>query len=565
MNRICIIAGFAFACLCSFTGIAFSEARDPVSRRIFDIIQSGQRSNVFTCRGQRICGISAIPEFYGKREYAPAWTLEGTPTRQLEDLVLALESCGDEGLSPEIYHFAEIQEILGKIRDSGSTPGAASPSILAELDVLLTDAFLLYATHLRAGRVDPESIHTSWVSFLPEIDLLRLLSEAIERGRIAQSLLELTPTDERYHQLKKLLLTYRRFSDEGGWPQLPSGPTLRPGELDLRVPALRRILTAMGDLEESAEQDGLLFDDSLEQALRRFQRRHGLEVDGILGRKTLSQLNRPIGGRIRQLEINLERWRWLPHDLGSRYLLVNIADFRLDAIESGRSVLDMRVVVGSHYRKTPVFSETMKYIVLNPYWHVPFRIAVKDKIPLIQKDPSYLSKNGFRVFLGWEADAPEVPPESVDWSGITQGNFVYRLRQDPGPQNALGRIKFMFPNHFAVYLHDTPQQVLFGKTVRTFSSGCIRVEKPLELAAYVLQGNPYWTRERIEAAIASDRNRTVLLDEPIPVHLLYWTAWVEPDGTPHFREDIYERDVLVDRALREVPPKPALVRSGSYQ
>jgi murein L,D-transpeptidase YcbB/YkuD len=352
---------------------------------------------------------------------------------------------------------------------------------------------------------------------------------------------------------------------EADLPQIPSGPTLRRGQIDGRVGVLRRVLGILKDLEDSADDGSLFFDESLERALRRFQRRHGLKVDGILGRESLSNLNRSMSERIRQIEINLERWRWLPHGLGSRYILVNIADFRLNVIEFGRSILDMRVVVGSDYRKTPVFTETIKYIVINPYWFVPFSIAVKDKLPLIRKDPSYLSKNGYRVFTGWEDDAQEVPPESIDWSRITRSNFRYRLRQDPGPQNALGRIKFMFPNRFSVYLHDTPQKPLFEKTVRTFSSGCIRVENPVELAAYVLQEDPHWDRQRIESAISQGKRRTINLKNPIPVHLLYWTAWVEPDGTVHFREDVYERDQSLDRALKEAPLKSGIQVGGFYQ
>lgn len=555
MGKIFLLVWIVTSSLWAIPGVTPSQGMAPVAQQIFNILKAGQKSNSFTCRKERICGTSAIPEFYRKRSYTPAWTLEGSLTAQARDLILALESSRDEGLSPEIYHFAEIQTVLAKLKESTLVLHAIPPSLLAELDILLTDAFLLYAAHLRAGRVDPESIQTSWVAFHPEVDLSLVLSEALASGRIIESLVALSPANEGYHRLKQALLSYRKISVETQWPKIPSGPTLRPGGTDARVGALKHLLKVMGDLEDSSDDGSLVFDESLEQALRRFQRRHGLEADGILGRQTLSQLNRPVAERIRQMEINLERWRWLPHDLGARYVLVNIAAFQLNVMESGRSVLDMRVVVGTDYRKTPVFSETMKYVVLNPYWDVPFRIAIEDKLPIIQKDPSYLSKNGYRVFAGWEENATEVAPESIDWSGINRSNFVYRLRQDPGPKNALGRIKFMFPNRFSVYLHDTPQQGLFQKTVRIFSSGCIRVEQPLALAAYVLQDNPDWNLEKIETVIASGNNRTIFLKFSIPVHLLYWTAWVEPDGTIHFREDVYERDQLLDRALKEVPLK----------
>jgi len=565
MNTVFTFISSAFAFLWVFSGFAYAQGPESVAKQIFGIIQAGQKTNIFTCRKERICGISTIPEFYLKRGYAPAWTLEGNPTPFAKELVSSLASSGYEGLSPEIYHYSEIQKILAQLGDSDSRSGTATPSTLAELDILLTDAFLLYATHLLSGRVDPETIHTAWVAFHPEVDLAGELSEALATGRIAERLAALTPSDEGYRRLKTALLIYRKNAAEKRWLQIPSGPALKSGETDARVALLRKFFKATGDLKNTADETSLSFDKPMDSALRRFQRRHGLEADGILGKETLNQLNRPVAGRIRQMELNLERWRWLPHDLGQRYVLVNIAAFHLDVVESGRSVLNMRVVVGTHYRKTPVFSETMKYLEINPYWNVPFRIAVEDKLPLIQKNPSCLLENGYRVLNGWEGDVTEVAPESIDWSGITRSNFFYRLRQDPGPQNALGRIKFMFPNRFSVYLHDTPQQKLFNMKVRTFSSGCIRVEKPLELATYLLNEDPAWSKEQIEKAIISEKNRAIILKNPIPVHLLYWTAWVEPDGAIHFRKDIYGRDLLLDRALKERPQSTESLVGKTYQ
>jgi len=550
--------------LVGFPGSGLSQSTDATARHILRIIEASQKNRAFVCRKERICGISAIPAFYQKREYAPAWTREGTPTLAVQDLLRALDASVLEGLSPEIYHLSEITTLLRKANLSQTEAEVLNPSMLAELDILLTDAFLLYAAHLRAGRVDPETIHTAWAAFLPEVDLGRVLSDALRSGRIMESLATLIPPAEGYRRLKEALAHYRTIAAAGPWPRIGPGPTLRHGDTDGRIPALKQLLEITGDLKGSADPESLQLDAPLEEALRRFQARHGIEVDGILGRQTLNALHVPPSERLRQMELNLERWRWLPHDLGKRHILVNIAAFRLNVVEAERSVLDMRVVVGTDYRKSPVFSETMKYVVLNPFWNVPFRIVVKDKLPLIRKDPGYLSTNGYRVFAGWEEHAEEVMPESIDWNGIDRSNFVYRLRQDPGPKNALGRIKFMFPNRFSVYLHDTPQQEFFQKTVRTFSSGCIRIQKPLELAVYVLGGTG-WDRERIEKAIDSGKNRVILLKNTLPVHLLYWTAWMEPDGTLQFREDIYDRDLLLDRALKERPPGVTLSAGGNYQ
>ena len=230
---------------------------------------------------------------------------------------------------------------------------------------------------------------------------------------------------------------------------------------------------------------------------------------------------------------------------------MNIAAFRVDVVESVETVLTMRAIVGRAYRRTPVFSDTVRYLVLNPSWNVPHSIAVNDKLPLIRQDPGYLERYGYRLYRGWGANAARVDPDTVDWSRITARNFPYRLYQEPGPHNALGRIKFMFPNRFDVYLHDTPERQLFQRTTRTFSSGCIRVERPRDLAGYLLRGAPSWTPDRIDRVLAAGTETTVSLPEPVPIHIQYWTAWAEGDGTVHFRPDIYDRDDSLDRALRE--------------
>jgi murein L,D-transpeptidase YcbB/YkuD len=269
---------------------------------------------------------------------------------------------------------------------------------------------------------------------------------------------------------------------------------------------------------------------------------------------TLAELNVAPARRVRQLELNLERWRWLPQDLGHRHILVNIAGFELDVVEDGQTVLDMRVVVGRPYRRTPVFSDTMRYLVLSPYWHVPRNIAVRDKLPLIKRDPAYLAKQELRLFAREGGTVREVDASAVDWTAVTPANFTYELRQEPGPLNALGRVKFMFPNKYNVYLHDTPARELFARASRDFSSGCIRLEKPLELAVQLLRHDPRWTRMRLDSMIAQRVERMVPLAEPVPVHLLFWTAWAAPDGSIHFRRDLYGRDARLERAL--VAPAP---------
>jgi murein L,D-transpeptidase YcbB/YkuD len=320
------------------------------------------------------------------------------------------------------------------------------------------------------------------------------------------------------------------------------------------VAALRERLHLEDD--PGIDQDADLFDEALERAVRKFQRRHGLAADGAVGTATRAELNVSVERRVEQLELNLERRRWLPEDLGRRHIIVNIAAFALEVVEEEAVVLAMRVVVGGLEHRTPVFSDTMRYLVLNPYWNVPTDISVGEMLPKIRQDSSYLARSNVRVFLNAGPDAREVDPATVDWSAITQADFPFRLRQDPGPLNALGRVKFMFINKFNVYLHDTPARPLFEASERDFSHGCIRLQRPIELAAYLLQPDPYWHRDALLRALDVAVDYAVPLPEPVPIHLLYWTAWADRDGTIQFRRDIHGWDTPLWQALRAPPPTP---------
>jgi L,D-transpeptidase YcbB len=352
------------------------------------------------------------------------------------------------------------------------------------------------------------------------------------------SLAEPAPTHEGYERLEQALERYRRSAGRSEYePQakpVPPGPALKPGAEGDRVAALRARLAATAEAEsaEPLPETELpeVFDATLEEAVRAFQERHGLPADGIAGASTLAELNRTAEDQIRKIEVNLERWRRLPADLGERHILVNIAAFRLDAIEDGRSVLDMRVIVGRTHTRTPVVSSAIERVVLNPSWYVPRGIASKEILP---KGRSYLRRNGF-----------EVLPDG-------------KLRQRPGENNSLGRVKFRFPNPFGVYLHDTPSRSLFDRTVRALSHGCVRIERPADLAAWVLRDDPQWSPEAVQDALDSGRERSVELPEPVPVHIAYWTAWVDDNGTLWFGQDVYDQD----RELTSFP-EVALGSSG---
>jgi murein L,D-transpeptidase YcbB/YkuD len=340
--------------------------------------------------------------------------------------------------------------------------------------------------------------------------------------------------------LEKAISQYRQLAAQGGWPQVPVGPTLHEGDQDERIPLLRERLVASADLAAPTDQ-GDVFDGTVKAAVQRFQARHGLTADGTVGARTLTELNVPIGERIRQLAASLERCQPLPSLLERRHILVNIADFTLKLYEDGKLLLSMPVIVGKTYRQTPVFNGCISSLVLNPSWEVPHSIATQDLLPKIKKNPGYLSQLHLRVFQGWKPSV-EIDPATIAWENLSQVRFPYRLRQDPGVTNALGRVKFLFPNPYDVYLHDTPAQALFQQDSRTFSSGCIRLGKPLDLAVYLLQGTNLGSMDAMTAALAREKTQSVAIPLPIAVHIAYMTAWVDHEGIIQFRRDIYKRD-----------------------
>lgn len=353
--------------------------------------------------------------------------------------------------------------------------------------------------------------------------------------------------DPAYLRLHHALVTYQNFvneggSPQGGWSKIPEGPKLQVGDRGARVIALRERLQVTGELKKKNVKEPELFDESLAESVKKFQSHHGLEEDGAVGKATLAALNVSAAQRVWQIEHNLARWPLEPREEPGLSVVVNIPDFRLDLMQDGKSILDMRVVVGLRNWQTPILDATMTHVVLNPKWHVPTKIAKQEVIPDIRKDPDYLKKKAMRVFARKDDKVEEVDPESIDWDD-TEGDFgALTFRQDSGDANALGRIKFLFPNKHDVYLHDTPSKSFFKRAYRALSHGCIRVEKPLDLAERVLADDPNWPRDQIQAGIRRGGERFVKLPQPIPVHLIYRTAWVEENGTVQFREDIYGLD-----------------------
>ena len=529
---------------------------DQVCHHIEKTIDGKEQNQKFICRGETICGLELLPIFYNARHYAPVWIDTKGVRPPAKALLQTLAHIDTDGLNPNDYHFASLQAMLADVEAQADAKAPKQPHQWAELDVLFTDAFLLLASHLSSGRVNPETLHTDWILSKQHLDLMELLNAVITESHLMRIVDDLRPAHSGYLQLKEALEKYKNMEKQGGWPQVPDGPTLRPGQHGARILTLRHRLHKTQDLlknETVAPPDQM--DDDLIEAVRRFQQRHGLKVDGLVGKKTLAQLNLPMQERIRQIQLNLERWRWLPDKLGDPYIMVNTAEFNLKIVQEQSTVLAMRVVVGQPARRTPVFSAQLRYLVINPYWTVPPTIAVEDVLPRVLADPDYLNRNQIKVYYGWDENATPLNPETVDWNNYGRDKFPFRMVQAPGPANALGRIKFMFPNKFDIYLHDTPHRALFGAVERDQSSGCIRVEKPVELASYLLKDTPGWSREKIEHIIAENQRQVVHLKTPIPLHLLYMTAWVDEQGIIQFRKDIYGRDAKLSKALEERLPK----------
>lgn len=481
--------------------------------------------------------------FYVQRDYRAGWLdAEGKPLPAANELVKALGEADREGLQPSDYDRAQLRKLLDGLQKGNGSPDARQ---LANVDLLLTDTYLKYASHVLSGRLAPRKVDPDWAIKPRSRNLATVLQDALSSGQIGESLQALAPKNKGYVQLRETLQRYRKIEQQGGWPTVTSA-NLASGAQGPQVRALRTRLLASGDLSGGEAEKNGGYDKAVADAVRRFQKRHGLPETGAVNAATQAALNVPVSERIRRVELNMERWRWLPDDFGSRYILVNIPSFKMSVFENGKLVIESKVVVGREERQTPTFTANMAYLVLSPKWYVPRSIAVKDKLPQLKRNPNALAKQNIRIY---DSAGRQVNPGSVNWKAVSANNFSYQLRQDAGPRNALGGIKFMFPNPYNVYLHDTPSRELFSRNQRTYSSGCIRISNPVELAEYLLKHDSRWNRDTILAASTSGKQRVVNLPQQMPVYLLYWTAWVDENGQVQFRDDIYNRDKPLVRAL----------------
>ncbi len=522
----------ALGCLLWQAGAWSQNATDAIRTLVEELHSTGS----LVVHAEPIASRELLPRIYENREFAPAWnTLE-----QIDGLLEIIDASYREGLDPNDYHAATLRAVRGTLTD----PAALTPSDRAELDILLTDSIIRLGYHLRFGKIDPNALNPNWTSTreLFREDPADTIQAAIDSPSLREFAERAIPRGFLYERLKRALAEYRALEANGGWPTVPAGATLKPDGTDMRVPALAARLAVTGELAASAVVDGTRYDETVATAVRVFQARHGLAPDGAVGPATLAALNVPAAVRVEQLRANLERSRWVFYDPESEFLVANIAGFNLYLLRRGEVVWRTRVQVGRPYRQTPIFRAEMTYLVVNPTWTVPPTIYRNDILPAVRRDPAYLASRSIDAF---DRGGKRVDPAAVDWSSRTP---PYRLVQRPGPDNALGRVKFMFPNEHAVYLHDTPSRDLFERDSRAFSSGCIRVENPFELAEQLLGASE---RARLDAIVASGRTQTIFLDKPMPIMLLYWTAEPDEEGRVSFLPDVYSRDAAVIAAMAE--------------
>ncbi len=487
-----------------------------------------------------IAMLELVKNFYQYSDYQPAWKNQS----MIDVLLKEIDESYYLGLSPDDYHLADIKTRLKS--------GNKTDEQRAQLDIILTDSLLRLAYHLSFGKVVPGTLDPDWnlrrefmsadpvaklhYTLRSEQNLKKLLGKANNPGPI-------------YQGLVKALAQYRQIQQSGGWKSIANGSLIKPGMNDPRIPLIKARLQATGDLNKSTiDLNDHKYNAQIEAGVKKFQQRHTLEADGIIGSGTLEQMNITVAARINQIRANLERVRWVRHNLGDEFVLVNIAGYKIYYVRDDKLIWKSKVQVGKDYRQTPVFRDDIKYLVFNPTWTVPPTILSKDVLPKIKKDRSYLQKKNMNV-VDYKGNV--INPDTINWSSMTAKNFPYMIRQEPGSANSLGRVKMMFPNKHLVYLHDTPSKRQFERAERAFSSGCVRVENPFELVELLLKDNSKWNQTSFKEILDSGKLKNVNLPQTVPVLLLYFTSRMSEDGQIVFYKDIYKRDEKVITGLKE--------------
>lgn len=497
--------------------------------------------------------------FYDRRHERPAWSNGRTPGETAGQLARVLAAVDSLGLDPREYGAEVLARLLDRAQHADSLTRNARNQLLARLDVRATFAYLRLAPHLARGQVPASVLDPDWSMKRPVPDWREHLTHALESRDVTGALEGLEPTHAGYRRLRAALAGYRGIAGAGGWPQLTPGPPLALGDSGPRVAQLIHRLVATGDLR--GPHAGAVFDRAVQRAVGDFQSRHGIPRSGIAGEATRAALDVPVEARMHLMALNLERWRWLPDSLGARHIVVNIPAYRLDLVRGEGIERSFRVVVGRKRSPTPVFSDVITYLELNPTWTLPKSIVVKEMIPEMKRHRDYLATNHMHVISISSAKRDSVDPAKVPWKDAASDSFLYLVIQEAGPDNPLGRLKLMCPNEYDVYLHDTPTREKFGVAVRDFSHGCVRVAQTEELADSLI-GRAPGDSGGIEALLADTRWRRLRLAHPMPVHFLYWTAWVDDSNRVQFRDDLYRLDVRLDSVLRVGAPDSLKLNPG---
>jgi L,D-transpeptidase YcbB len=498
----------------------------------------------------------SVRRFYEGYGYCLPWIKDMAPTRQAREAVAILQNADQKGLAADDYDAPRWSQRFNRLRPAAPQP---RESDAVRFDLALTVSLMRYISDLHIGKVDPVQFHVQADVQQRKYDLAEFLTEhVVHADNVAKALANIEPPYPGYKRTIDALQTYTRIAREDDGELLPrTKKPMMPGDSYPGVPRLTRLLSLTGDLPAAASTQvaGTIYAASLVDAVKSFQQRNGLVADGRIDSKTLQELNVPLVRRVRQIQLTLERWRWMPDEYQHSPIVVNIPEFRLRAYNDQFNIaVTMNVIVGEAYghHDTPVFMGNLRYVVFRPAWEVPPDIAENEIIPAMRRDPAYAARENLEFVdeQGHTVNRSPITSDTVEQ--IREGRLS--LRQRPGPKNSLGLVKFVFPNNYDVYMHDTPATELFARSRRDFSHGCIRLEKPAELALWVLRGNPGWTMERIRTAMNADQTQTVELAHTIPVLIVYGTVTVSEDGLVHFYDDIYGQDAALDQALRRGYP-----------
>jgi len=485
-------------------------------------------------------------KFYRRRNYALAWSKNKNFLPQVSMFINLVRNVEDKGLSTEQFNPGMLDSLYS-LASTGRKSSLENTSLRKRLDLYLSASYFKYGRSIWKGSIHPQS-QLKWYIDRKKIKYGKTLDSILD-SQNGNPFKEYMPLHPEYKKLLSVLDVYRKIEKKGGWPTIPAKKSLQKGDSSQAVLLLRKRLYISGDLKKFNTNP--VFDETLAEAVKQYQKRNGLEDDGVAGINTIEHLNIPVKDRITQILANLERWRWVPENIGKTYIMVNIPDFSLQVFEEEAPVMKMKVIVGKKIHTTPIFNDTLRYIVLNPYWNVPKSIAINEIWPDLKEDSGALQNQNMEVFEGNNTQHP-LDPYTINWDTLSEDNFPYKFRQKPGKDNALGQIKFLFPNAFSIYLHGTPAKHLFDKNQRDFSHGCIRISEPLKLAEYVLKDDTIWTDVKIKQTLGGENTWIKLSkQEKLPIYILYFTVWVDENGVIQFRDDIYKHDKELEQLLFE--------------